>query len=137
MFNLFKKKPKPALPPFETLAAYPDKDKYFVRVAQWYEFRFNQSNIVVIDPHGPRMITMDPWPKTVFLNATGNRTVKEYIEYLAGQYDGEVPAALDDTVLFELNKLVYDLKLIALTTEPQSPKPEHDKPLDMSKAKKK
>lgn len=24
MFNLFKKKPKPALPPFETLAAYPE-----------------------------------------------------------------------------------------------------------------
>lgn len=129
MFNFFKKKAKPDAPSFSELASYANSDKYFVRVAQFREFDFEGCTIVVIDPNGPRLITMDPWPEAVFLNATGTHTVKEYIEATAKKYDGNVPPGLDSYMINELEKLVYELRIVAFTDTPNALEPQYEKPI--------
>jgi hypothetical protein len=133
MFNFFRKRSKSNVYPLEALAVYANKDKYFVRVAHFMEFDFNQCTITVIDPHGPRMITMDPWPETIFLNATGERTVKEYIEETAEKYNGSVPSELDSFIISELEKLVLEYRIIELTDVPNALKPEFKKPMPRGK----
>ena len=133
MFNFFRKKFKSDIYSLEALVDYANKDKYFVRVAHFMEFNFNQSSITVIDPHGPRMITMDPWPERIFLNATGKLTIKEYIEETAKKYRGSVPDQLDSFIISELGKLVFEYKIIELTDIPNALKPEFEKPIPRDK----
>jgi hypothetical protein len=87
MFNLFKKDKK--YPPFETLQCFEEKDKYFVRTAQWR--RLNKQSITVTDPLGPRMLTMGRWPQIVFLESDGQKTVTELVYHMAGAYSGQIP----------------------------------------------
>lgn len=54
---------------------------------------------IVLDPHQPRMLTMDPWPQIVFLAADGQKTIAEFIDHLARQYAGTIPETLDSTVV--------------------------------------
>ncbi|SFM86156.1 hypothetical protein SAMN05428949_1081 [Chitinophaga sp. YR627] len=128
MFSFFRKKPKSDTSSLDALAIYVNKDKYFVRVAHFMEMNYYQSTITVTDPHGPRMITMDPWPETIFLNANGKLTVREYIEETARAYNGNVPALLDKCIIEELEKLVFELRIIELTDVPNAIRPEFEKP---------
>ncbi|SFD86095.1 hypothetical protein SAMN05518672_103561 [Chitinophaga sp. CF118] len=129
MFNFFRKRSKSDAYSLEVLSTYANKDKYFVRVAHFMKLNFNQCTITVIDPHGPRMITMDPWPETIFLNATGKRTVRQYIEETAGSYNGRVPSQLDSFIISELEKLVFEYRIIELTDVPNTLKPQFEEPI--------
>lgn len=124
MFN-FKLYSKPTIPAFPALAAYEHKNFYFCRVALWNWLDNNR--IVVSDPHAPRMITMDPWPQLLFLDATGERTVAEYVDYMAHRYKRDTPEKLDATIIAELEKLVQS-RLLILADSPITIHPTHDQP---------
>jgi hypothetical protein len=123
MFNLFKKEKK--YPPFETLQCFEDKDKYFVRTARWR--RLNKQLITVTDPLGPRMLTMDRWPQLVFLESDGQKTVTEFVYYMAAAYSGQIPANLDQTIVQELVKLV-GYGIIAFRNQKGKPETAFDQP---------
>lgn len=123
MFNFFKRTKK--FPPFETLQGFAQKDQYFVRIAEW--FPHNREMITVVDPHGPRILTMDPWPQTLFLEADGQKTVAEFIYQVAGQYSGEVPPELDKMIIEELLKLV-GYKIILFSAGKRRPDRQFDQP---------
>lgn len=124
MFN-FKLYHKPTLPTFSALAAYGRKDLYFCRVARWNWL--DNTRIVVKDPHAPRMITMDPWPQLIFLDALGNLTVAGYVDYMAHRYKRNTPEKLDATIIDELEKLVQ-MKLVVFSEHRISIQPAHDQP---------
>jgi len=121
MFNFFKRSRK--FPPFETLASFAHKDLYFVRTAQWYPL--DKRMITVVDPHNPRMLTMDPWPQIIFLESDGQKTVAEFIYYMAGEYSGAIPDELDKTIVDELMKLI-DYKIIRFSAEKKRPDAQFD-----------
>ena len=123
MFNLFKR--KKGIPPFDVLEGYSQKDWYFVRSARWYPM--GNSMITVIDPHQPRLLTLDPWPQIVFLEADGQRTVSEFVHYLAGKYSSAIPGDLDKAVIGEIVKLA-DYKIIQLSEERKRPDQPFDEP---------
>lgn len=81
--------------------------------------------ITVIDPHGPRMLTMDPWPQLLFLEADGQKTVAEFIDYMAGKYSGTIPEALDKTVIEELLKLIA-YRIVQFSAEKRRPEERFD-----------
>ena len=112
MFSFFRK--KGPLPPFNDLRSSPIKEKYFVRTCQWRWL--DKTAITVIDKEQPRIITLDPWPQLVFLEATGDKTISEFIHYLAGQYTSKIPPELDITVLSEIETLLGE-KMIELKNE--------------------
>ena len=122
MFFKFLKKEKP-VPRFELLESSGIRNRYFIRTASWR--KLDKQHVVVTDPHGPRLITLDPWPQIVFLAADGQLTVTEYIHQLATQYSGEIPLLLDKTVLDEIDTLL-NYKIIALADSKMRPLPEFD-----------
>src|SRR6478735_4170099 len=103
MFGLFKKR---ELPPFEELKKSDIKDKYFIRLAQWDWL--NENTINVTDNKTPRVITMDPWPQLVFLEANGQKTVHDFVYELASKYGKKetIPTDLDSTIIQIINILV-------------------------------
>ncbi len=123
MFKLFKK--KIVYPPFDALQTFTSADYYFIRTASW--FWLDSETISVVDPQGPRMLTLDPWPQLVFLAANGDKTIKEYIFFIADLYSGTIPVGLDSTVLREINNLLK-YGIIKLSQNKMKPAPEHDKP---------
>lgn len=126
MFSIFKK--NKLIPPFNTLQLSPVKDKYFIRTCPWRWL--NESSITVHDKNQPRVITLDPWPQLVFLEATGDKTISEFIFYLATQYEGEeIPAELDITVLKLLNTLLTE-QIIELKDRKSSLPPGILNPMD-------
>lgn len=124
MFKLFRKDKK--YPPFAVLHDYAHKDNYFVRCAPWL-WVDRYATAFAIKDDKPTMITMDPWPQTIFLAANGQMTVSEYIYFTASQYSGEIPELLDAMIIQELDKLI-GLKIVALSPTQTNPKPEHDQP---------
>lgn len=123
LFNFLRKK-KP-VPRFELLESSAIRNRYFIRTASWRNL--DKQHIVVTDPHGPRLITLDPWPQIVFLEADGQLTITEYIHQLATQYSGEIPLLLDKTALDEIDTLLH-YKIIALADSKKRPLPEFDGP---------
>ncbi|MDA9774320.1 hypothetical protein N9B82_05125 [Saprospiraceae bacterium] len=114
MLNFFKKRSQ-KLPPFETLRDSSLRDKYFARTMQWGWF--TEETIHVFDVGGPvpRMVTMDPWPQQIYLDADGQITIKEYVLWMAGKYSkNQVPKELDETILGLIEDLVEDGGLIEL-----------------------
>lgn len=128
MFNFFKRTKK--FPRFETLEGFAQKDCYFVRRARWYVL--DKKMITIVDPHQPRMLTMDPWPQTVFLESDGQKTVAEFIYYVAGRYSGATPDGLDKTIIDELLKLI-DYKIIQFSQEKRRPDVQFDEACGPSK----
>jgi hypothetical protein len=126
MFSIFNKRSKFILPPFEALGKYPNKGKYFYRITSWYWL--DKDQIVIVDPHNPRLITLDPWPQLVFLNATGKMTIMQYVEYMATQYKS-APEQLDETIIYQVDQLLKE-RLIALSAMPQELDPRHNDPID-------
>jgi hypothetical protein len=116
MFNFFRKKSKRAITySFAALQAYEHKYKYFYKVATWNVL--GKGQIAVADPNAPRMITLDPWPQIVFLEADGKRTVAEFVNYMASEYDGPPPDKLDETIIYQVNSLL-EFRIIALSDTP-------------------
>jgi hypothetical protein len=125
MFGLFQKRKQ--IPPFDVLEASANRDKYFIRTAQWR--MLNRDSVAVTDPHAPRILTLDPWPQLVFIAADGQRTVKEYVHHAASKYSGNVPGNLDKTILHEIETLL-NYGIIALSNAKGRPVTRFDKPLD-------
>lgn len=121
-----KKRDKPE---FHALRIFPEKDSYFYRVAAWDWL--NQKQIVVYDPQGPRVITMDDWPQMIFLEADGQLTVSEYTEHISTLYRS-VPNSIDETIIYQLNSLI-DLKIIAYSEIVRKPDSKFDIPLAQQK----
>ena len=116
MFKRFFHKKKPART-FELLHDSPIKERYFIRTAQWDWL--DHEHIAVVDPNSPRMLTMDPWPQWIFLDATGQSMIKEYVYEWNDKYKGALPAQLDKTILDTIQQLA-DYGIIQLATTPQT-----------------
>ncbi|NOU58510.1 hypothetical protein [Marinifilum caeruleilacunae] len=115
MFGIFKKKAK-ELPNFDHLKSYPNKDLYFVRTLQWDWL--NEEMIHLFDNKSPRVITMDKWPQQIYLDADGQKTIKEYIIWMANQYaSGQIPPTLDKEMISLIENLVADGELIKMVNE--------------------
>lgn len=123
MFNLFKLNKK--FPPFPVLKKHPEKNHYFLRAASW--MWVSESQIIAIDQHNPRVITMDPWAQLIFLAAEGQKTIEEYVYSMAEQYIGKVPAKLDETIINEIQTLVKE-RMIVLSDTKKRPDPDFDMP---------
>ncbi len=112
MLKFFKQK-RPKFPPFDTLANSEIKDKYFVRTMEWGWL--NETMIHVIDSNAPRMITMDPWPQQIYLDADGSKTIHDYVIWMAKQYPkNRIPNELDETILSTISKLIEDGGMLEL-----------------------
>jgi len=115
MFGLFKKKPK-VLPNFNYLENYSNRDKYFVRTLQWDWL--NETMIHLFDNKSPRMITMDEWPQQIYLDANGQKTIAEYILWMANQFrSGQMPENLDKDMIEMIEGLIEDGEMIKLKDE--------------------
>lgn len=102
---------------FEKLESSDLKNKYFRRTAKWDWL--TKEMIQVFDHQNPRVITMDPWPQKIYLEALGELTVREYIENVAHQYPrNQVPHGLDETILEMLESLIHEEGIIAISDEP-------------------
>lgn len=102
MLNFFKRKKVKVF--FDELASSPIKDKYFVRTCQWRWL--DKNSIVVTDKNQPRVITLDPWPQLVFLGATGEVTISEFVYHMSDMYSNNVPPELAQTILGEITTLI-------------------------------
>ncbi|WP_040281238.1 hypothetical protein [Psychroserpens damuponensis] len=102
---------------FKTLETSEYKNLYFHRTEDWDWLTSDM--IRVIDSKSPRVITMDPWPQKIFLEALGQLTVEDYVHAVTKEYPkGNVPKELDDTILEMLVDLVYGDKIIAFSEVP-------------------
>lgn len=112
MFGLFKSKSR-EMPPFNDLANSPLKEKYFIRLAPWDWL--NQELIHVFDLNSLRIITMDPWVQVVYLEADGQKTIREFVYQIASKYSlkESIPDELDKAIIEVADNLLND-KLIEL-----------------------
>lgn len=127
MFNIFKKKEN-ELPEFEELSRSKNKDMYFARAATWDWF--NNELINVVDRMQPRVITMDPWPQEIFLEADGQQTISQFVFTMAGKYGRgtPIPKELDKTILSGISQLI-NLNIITLSREKRELPYYLDKPI--------
>jgi hypothetical protein len=88
------------------LLNHPLKDKYFYRLIPFR--KLDDRTAVAFDNKSPRLITFDPWPQTIFLSATGLKTIYEFTVEMAKMYKGSVPPGLEQTIIEETEKLVKD-----------------------------
>lgn len=92
------------------------KDQYFARTLQWNWL--DDKMIHLFDHREGRMVTMDEWPQLVYLDADGQRTVDEYIHYMADQYEsGNIPEELDKAIIDVIQSLIDDGGLVALSDQ--------------------
>lgn len=94
------------------------------------------SSRIVTDRYEPRIVTLDPWLEVVFAAATGQQTVKQFIDQLRSQYPNGAPPELDKQTKDFIVKL-HEQGIIQLMDKPKplpyylnGPKSE----LDMDKA---
>ena len=91
------------------------KDKYFYRLMPFS--KLDGDHIVAYDPYAPRVITFDPWPEQIFINATGSITVHQFLDTTAKMYGSRVPELLDKVIIDEVERMV-ERNYIALSDEP-------------------
>nr|WP_321225393.1 hypothetical protein [uncultured Psychroserpens sp.] len=102
---------------FKTLESSEYKNLYFYRTEEWDWY--TSDLIKIIDSKNPRVITMDPWPQKIYLDALGQLTVEDYIHNVAKDYPkGNVPKELDDMILQLLEDLVYGEKVVSFSETP-------------------
>jgi hypothetical protein len=101
-------------PEGKPVAAISD-DTYFSRSATWYRMG---SQLVVVDPNAPRVITMEPWHETIFSAADGEHTVGQFVTDMAAQYEGGGPAGLRDQIHGLIGVLVSE-GIVRLHVEPK------------------
>lgn len=71
---------------------------YFSRSATWRQMG---DHVMVHDsfsPKAPRVITMEPWHKTVFMAADGEHTIGQFLDEMGAQYEGGTPAGLREQI---------------------------------------
>jgi hypothetical protein len=112
-FDRFSRKPD-VYQISEYLQNHPIKDKYFYRLLQYD--KLDDKMIYALDNAGPRMITFDPWPQHIFLNATGLKTISQFTIETAKTYRGKVPLLLEQTIVDEVEKLIME-GIIALSDD--------------------
>jgi len=66
----------------------------------------NKNKIAAFDPQSPRVITFDPWPEGIFINATGKLTLKQFLIDTAKLYKGKIPSSLEKTIIEETERLI-------------------------------
>jgi hypothetical protein len=118
MFNLFKKSGQKNIP-------LTINHKYFIRVANWDWL--NEDEIHIKVPNVARVLTVDPWPQLVFLEADGQRTVTEFIKYMAAQYENGAPEGLEETIIDQIQALLAE-KVLELSDTPRKLDPKHEMP---------
>ena len=123
MFNFFKRNKR--YPSFEPLKQYERQHHFFIRTAEWDWM--DDENIYVVDPHNPRVLTLNPWGQWIFIAANGQMTVTEYVMYMADKYKGEIPEILDQTIIDELRTLV-EYGIIAFVETKQRPESRFELP---------
>ncbi|MEM5565931.1 hypothetical protein WNY78_12490 [Psychroserpens sp. AS72] len=102
---------------FKTLKSSEYKNLYFHRTEAWDWM--SSEMIRVADSKSPRVITMDPWPQKIYLEALGQLTVEDYIHTVAKAYPkGNVPKDLDEIILDMLEDLAYGEKIISFSDVP-------------------
>lgn len=94
-------------------------------------FALKQGSLVAYHPAKPRVFSFDDWPKLVFLEADGERSVGELIEYFAGGYDGAPPPNLSAIVVEQCARLEAE-GLVRMQYEPCPPAAEHAAPMSDS-----
>ena len=91
------------------------KDQYFVRCAV---YDVMGEEIIVVDSNAPRMLTMDPWPKAVFLLADGQHRISDLISNLASQYENGVTKGSDEQI-YEIIESLEKEGIIRLSDKPE------------------
>ena len=123
MFKFFKKKGK--YPYFRILTSFHRKNFYFLRNAEWASV--DAENILVTDPRTLDVLPLSGWSQVVFVSASGEKTIDEFIYFIADRYTGAIPESLDQVIIFEL----FDLEkkgLILITDKKQTLAKEFDLP---------
>ncbi len=93
------------------------KQKYFYRTERWD--LITKDMIHIVDSKAPRVVTMDPWPQRIYLAATGQTTVGQFIDGIVRRYPaGNAPGGLEEDIMGELMNMVEQERVIALTDEP-------------------
>lgn len=101
----------------EGLNKSPLRNKYFARTKKWDWL--NSEMIHVYDSKSTRMITMDQWPQTVYLDAIRDKTVEEYVHFFAKRYPkNQIPEELPNAILESLNGLVDQEGIVELSDLP-------------------
>lgn len=104
---------------FKKLESSVIKNKYFYRTEKWDWL--SKEMIHVFHSKSPRIITMDPWPQKIFLEALGKLTVSEYVDKVSKEYPkNQAPEELDEVILEMLDSLINEEKIIALSDQPIS-----------------
>lgn len=99
---------------FEVLEATEFRNKYFYRTQKWDWL--TRDRIHVFDSDSPRIIAIDYWPQCIFLEANGQKTVSEFVYFIASKYPkGQVPKNLDRVLIEQVSRLSKEEKLIALS----------------------
>jgi glutaredoxin-related protein len=121
---------KKQLPKF--LAAYPKRDKYFVRLKPWDWLSEKEIYIPMKVNNKPSMVTYDFWSQEIYLDATGQITVTELVEIATNQYkdsEMDIPENLDKILINILESLVNDVKVIEFRDSKTALDKKVDKPI--------
>lgn len=123
MFNLFRKK---AVSNDACLESYEHKDKYFVRVAAWDWLNKKEITVATQRNGKPTMLTMDFWLQEIFLDADGQITVTELMAIARKQLTDsklKIPDNMCEYLTGELERLVFEMKIVAFRSEKTTPEP--------------
>ena len=112
MFNFKKSK----YPNFRILKNFHKRNFYFLRNAEWSWV--DQENILVTNPGTLDIVTLTGWPQLIFTSATGEKTIEEFVHFIAGKYADNIPDTLDQVIIFQLLEL-ESKKLLVLTNKKQ------------------
>ncbi len=131
MLNFFKKK-KIQIPEFLKIDGYQNKDKYFIRTAKWDWLNKEQINVIQKIDGKIKMMTMDYWYQEIFLDADGQKTIKENLDNMVKQFIDskmEIPSELDEMLIEILDELENELKIVQLVDQKTELKMEFKLPL--------
>ena len=117
------------------IESYSNRDKYFARTKPWDWL--NEKQIYVSDKVDgkPKMITFEFWPQEIYLDATGQITVRQLIEVAKQQYldsNMRIPRNLDKIIIECLDSLVHELKIVEFSDNKITLRPEIEKPMSES-----
>lgn len=79
--------------------------QYFARCAR---YDVVGEHVVAVDPHNPRVITMDSWFEIIFAAADGQHTVGDYITQVSSEYPGGAPQGLTKQISEFVEKMVAE-----------------------------
>lgn len=131
MWKPFKRKIE--IPEFKNINKYIDREKYFIRTKKWDWLNSEQIFVAVKNKNGnPKMITMEFWDQEMFLDATGEIKIKDYLNKLIEQYldsKMKIPKDLDEFMIKTLESLKNELELIKFIDKKEKLKPEYELPL--------